>query len=614
MSGTVAIGTALTGATVTVTDANGNMASATSGTNGSYSVSLSGLSAPFLITAADPSGASNTLYSVVASANTAGGAPVIANVTPLTTAVAALMAQSGDPGSLSGNASAITASAITAAETTLDAAIAPILSANSVSASLDPIGTAFTPNQTGADAVIDSVAVVPSASGSGLQLTSLANPNAPIVLNSSTTVSTPLANPAQPANYLASLLNSLAQCMTGTSSACSTAIDAHYLNGSFNTMQSRHPGLFAAGSTLTGVKTMAFLPAGTLPAIGNPAALVYFLFTEANGTQNFSTDIVQQLPNGTWDIIGDQDQYDLYIASFVGRLQFTDSADASNGRYEAGLDIQIPTRVTVNGASTSVGSALVQGPGLPANGVYMLGGDTGFGPYLMFPLKPVTAPPIAQTIPPYWPDVGMSTQYKWSWASLSGGSSSFVPATPDYASAPANVSDITQYGAYTVTLYDYSGNPIGTPQTVLNIAANVNATTGATVPWQTLGSDVIANLLTPGGSGASTAASNSTASTKATIDWTVPSASAAYPNSWVSVNSQGAAQYASGVETYEAQPYDVTSGTTPTISGTTYSATVSGYVDQLTAAANAAVESAAQVQLGWQAGGGYYVNTWQYNN
>lgn len=622
MSGTVAIGNPLTGAPVTVLDATGKTATATSGTNGTYNVSISGLTAPFVITATDPPGASGTLYSVVATTSTSDGAPVTANVTPLTTAVAALLTASGNPLTLTQTSelSAVTTLAVKAAVTTLDTALAPILAANGLSAtSFDPLGGTFTPNQTGADAVIDSVAVTPSTSGTGMQIASLADPDTAIQLNRGTTVTTALRNPLQPANYLASLLTQLGQCMTAmqananaTSSACSSAIDANYLNDGATSFGKRHT-LFQAGTTLTSVKTVAFLPAGTLPAISNPAALVYFLVTDPNRTPDFATDIVQQLPNGNWDIIGNQEQYNIYIASFLGRVQFIDTADASNGRYESGLDIQIPSSVKVNGTSTPVGSALAQGPGLPASGAYMLGADAGIGAYLTFPLKTVTAPPVqAATSAPSWPDVGMSTQYKWSWASLSGGSSSFTPSTPDYTSAPADVSGIQQYGVYTVTLYDYSGNQIGTPQSVINIAPNVNAAAGAAVPWQALGSDVISNLLTPGGTGASTASSSGISS--ATIDWTVPSASLAYPNAWVSINSQGAAQFSSGVQTYQAQPYDVMNWATPTVNGTTYSSTVSNYVDQLTSTANAAAESAVQVQLGWQADGEYYTNTWRYGN
>jgi len=624
MSGTVAIGTALVGAPVTVTDSAGKTATATSGSNGAYTVSIAGLTAPFVIVATDPSGVSGTLYSVAASATTSTGAPAVANVTPLTTAVAALLTTSGNPLTLtqSGGLAVVTPSAVNTAVATLDTVLAPILNANGLSAtSFDPIGGAFTPNQTGADAVIDSVAVTPSVSGTGLQITSLADPNTAIQLNQGTTVSTALQVPPQSANYLANLLAQLGQCMTAvqananaSSAACSSAIDASYLNNGISSFSQRHPLPFQAGTQLTGVKTVAFLPAGTLPGISNPAALVYLLVTTANGTPNFASDIVQFV-NGHWDIIGNQEQYDIYIASFLGRVQFTDAADANNGRYESGLDIQIPASVTVSGASTSVGSALVQGPGLPANGVYLLGGGSGFGPYLTFPLQTVTAAPGLQSVTiPAWPNVGISTQYKWSWASLSGGTSSFVPSTPDYASAPVTVSNIQQYGVYTVTLFDYSGNPIGTPQSVINVAPNVNAAAGTTVAWQTLGSDVIANLLTPGGANASTASSNTPSTSTTTIDWTVPSATLAYPNPWVSLNSQGAELFSNGVATIPAQPYDVTNSATPTVSGTTYSSTVSGYVDQLTAAPNVGVESGVQVQLGWQADGEYYTNTWQFSN
>lgn len=622
MSGTVAVGNALSGATLTVIDANGNTASATSNANGSYSVSLAGLAAPFVVTATVPSGVSTTLYSVVANASTGNGAGLTVNVTPLTTAVAALLAADGNPLSLiqSGVSSTVTSSAVTAAIAKLDSALSTILAANGLSpSSFDPIGVTFTPDQTGVDAVIDSISVSPSAAGPGLQLASIADPNAPIQLNSNTAVSSPLSAPSLPANYLASLVTSMAQCMadvqggstTGASTACASALDANYLNNGMD-FAHRH-SLFSKGTTLQGVKTVAFLPKGTLPAITNPAALVYFLITQPNGKQNFASDIVQQLPSGSWDVIGNQAQYAAYIASFVGRMQYVDSADANNGRYEAGLAIQIPTFVTVGNTSTGVGSALIQGPGLPANGTYMVGPLAGFGPYLTFPLKAVSAPPSVQLgLSPAWVDAGMSDQYKWSWQALSAGQTVSAPTTPDYAPAAVDVSAITQFGVYTVTLFDYAGNPIGTPQKVLNIAQNASAASGAAAPWPTLGSDVIANLLTPGGAGAMTAAS--TARSSATIDWSVPSANLSYPNTWVQVNSQGAGIFVNGLQTYQKQPYGMMNTAAPSINGTAYSSTIAGYVDQLTSTTNAAAESAAQVQVGWQVDGRYYTSTWQYNN
>jgi glucoamylase len=612
VTGTVAIGTALTGATVTVTDANGKTASATSGANGTYSVSLTGLTAPLLITAADPSGVSGTLYSVVASTSTASGAPVTANVTPLTTAVAALMTASGNPATLVGNASAITSSAITTAEATLDAAIAPILSANSVVANFNPIGTTFTPNQTGADAVIDSIAVTPSASGSGLQITSLANPDTAIQLNSSTAVSTALAASTTPANYLASLQASLAACAsdvqggaTDTSdSNCTSAIDTNYLNNGIGAgvagFAKRHT-LFVKGTVLTGIKTVAFLPAGTLAGISNPAALVYLLMTDPDGTPDFGLDYVQQLPSGQWDIIGNQSQDSTYIASFLGRVQYTDSADAANAHYESGLDVQIPSSVTVSGTVTGVGSAVVTGPGLPANGLWFqtAGNGTGAG-YLEIPTGTLAAPltSISNRV-----NGGMSTTYKWAWAPISGSATSFSPnGLPEYASSSQDVSTITNFGVYTVTLYDTTGTEIRSEQ-IQNIARNYAAAAGSTVAWQTIGSDVIANYLTPGGSGAQSAPG-----TSASLDWTIP-ASSFYPNFWASINSLGASQTSIPATTYDATVWGSSTGNTP--SPFTFN---TSFTDVLTSTASSPAEQAVQAQLGWQADGEFYVNTWQYSN
>lgn len=414
LTGTVAVGTALANAKIVVVDAKGNTASTTSDASGSYTVQLSGLTAPLLITANDPAGLSLPLYSVVASTATGTSAPVVANVTPLTTAVTAQLTADGNPGSLASSAAlaGVTSAAVSASVVKLNAVLSAILAAKGLDAgSFDPIGGAFTPNRTGADAVIDAVTITQSTTGSGLQLSSVADPNTAIQLNQSASSAATLAVPPQPANYLATLVLQLGQCLAGTASACSTSIDASYLNQGFATFQTRHPGLAATGSKLTGVKTVAFLKPNTLPNITGNAALVYFLFTDATGAVNFASDIVQQLPNGFWDIIGNQEQFNLYIASFLGRKQFLNAADAGNGRFESGLDIRIPATFTVGGTTTTVTSASVQGPGLPASGVYLTNIDPQINPRLTFPTPALTAPFVANGPVPR-PDIGMSTQYK----------------------------------------------------------------------------------------------------------------------------------------------------------------------------------------------------------
>lgn len=481
-----------------------------------------------------------------------------------------------------------------------------------VPAAFDPISTTFTPNQTGADAVIDSIAVTPSASGWGLQITSLADPDTAIQLNSGTTVSTTLSAPAQPANYLASLQASLAACAsdvqggaTATSdSNCATAIDTSYLNNGIGTgvagFAKRHT-LFTKGTVVTGIKTAAFVPAGKLAGINNPAALVYLLMTDPDGTPDFGMDYVQQLPNGQWDIIGNQLQDSTYIASFLGRVQYTDSTDATNAHYESGLDIQIPSSVKVNGTATGVGSAVVMGPGLPASGLWFqtAGNGTGAG-YLDIPTGTLTAPltSVGNRV-----NGGMSTTYKWAWAPLPRSTTSFSPTgLPEYASSSQNVSTISNFGIYTVTLYDTTGTEIRSEQ-IQNIARNYAAAAGDTVAWQTLGNDVIANYLTPGGSG-----TQSAPGTSATLDWTTP-ASSFYPNFWASINSLGTAQTSVPATTYDATVWGAATGNTP--SPLMFN---TSFTDMLTSTATATAEQAVQVQLGWQADGEYYANTWQYGN
>jgi glucoamylase len=174
------------------------------------------------------------------------------------------------------------------------------------------------------------------------------------------------------------------------------------------------------------------------------------------------------------------------------------------------------------------------------------------------------------------------------------------------------VSTVSQYAVYTVTLYDLTGAQIGQPQKVLNTAPNVSAASGAAVAWQTLGSDVIANLLTPGGSGTSV-----TGSASVTVDWTAPASGSAYPNFRVSINSLGESVVSNGVQTIPAQPYDVDSLVVPSVAsdGVSYSETFpEGFVDVLTSTSTASTEQSVQLQLSWQANNERFINTWQFNN
>lgn len=227
------------------------------------------------------------------------------------------------------------------------------------------------------------------------------------------------------------------------------------------------------------------------------------------------------------------------------------------------------------------------------------GNGTGAG-FLEIPTGTFTAPltSVSSRV-----NGGMSTTYKWAWAPISGSTTSFAPnGRPEYTSSSQDVSAIPNFGIYTVTLYDTTGTEIRSEQ-IQNIARNYAAAAGGTVAWQTLGNDVIANYLTPGGAGTQSAPGAS-----ATLDWTTP-VSSFYPNFWASINSLGTPQSSIPATTYDATVWGSSTGNTP--SPLTFN---TPFVDVLTSTTNSSAEQAVLVQLGWQAGGEYYVNTWQYGN
>ncbi|TKC82946.1 hypothetical protein FAZ69_24905 [Trinickia terrae] len=496
LTGTVAVGNAIANANVTVIDVNGNTATTTSNSSGTYTVSLAGLTAPFVVVAADPTGNNATLYSVVSQVPTGTSSPVVANVTTLTSAVAALLTTSGNPVDLASSSSLqslVTPATVTAAVTKLDSALASILSANGLNATFDPIGTAFTANQTGADAVIDAVQIVPGPSG-GTQLVSTASPSSGITLSQSTTVSGPLSAPPATANYLATLFSQLSQCLAASSSSCS-AIDASYLDNGFATFATAHPSLAASGVTLGMPHTIEFFT-GTN---GKQQALVALPYTTSSGSGEEVT-VAQDTGNGTWDIIGNQEQYNVTITSYVSRRQYLDSADASFGRYEAGLGITIPVGAAGTPNPAALAAASVTGPGISGT-LYLVPRSASGSSTLSLTSQALTSVPTGGVT-----SSANTSLYRWSWTALPGATSTFRPGTNNrgfYAAQPIDVSSVPQFTTYTVTFYDTSGNQLGTTS-VRNITPTMSSSAGANVAWQTLSSSTQNDVLNPSGSLAGT--------------------------------------------------------------------------------------------------------------
>nr|WKF61859.1 hypothetical protein HUO10_006391 [Paraburkholderia busanensis] len=496
MSGTVAVGSAVANANVTVIDANHNTVNATSDASGNYTVSLAGLSAPYLIIASDPSSLNSALYSVVASVPAGTSVPVIANVTTLTTAVASMLVSSGNPIDLptfANLASIVTPSTVSAAVSTLNTALASILSANGLNAaSFDPIGTSFSANQSGADAVIDSVRLVPAPAG-GNELISTANPSVGITLNQATTVSTPLAAPPVAANYLAALTTALGQCLSGTTASCSQAVDAGYRENGFTTLTTAHSVLASAGLTLGSPRTLQFFTSGS-----TQKALVLWPYTLTNGSAGSFVTVVQNTGGSAWDVIGNQQQFNVTITSFLDRREFLDTVDAPLSRFESGLSISVTAGAAGTPNPANLASVAVSGPGIggtlylvPRNGT---GSDT-----LALTSSARTTVPTGGLV-----SNSNTTLYRWSWLALPGYATQlYTPASNSLgftAPAPIDLSTVPQFAAYTVKFYDSTGAQIGQTDSVVNPTPTIGAAAATGVVWQTLSSATQSAFLSPGGS------------------------------------------------------------------------------------------------------------------
>ncbi|NML34681.1 carboxypeptidase-like regulatory domain-containing protein [Paraburkholderia antibiotica] len=498
IGGTVAAGSALVGASVTLIDATGAQVTTTTGAQGAYSLSVKGLTLPFFIIAQDAGGLAAPLSSVVARLPT-GSAPAVANVTTLTTALAATLTASGNPIELASNTTLakVTLQSVQLATITLDTIITNLLTQNGLqTAGFDPIGTAFTPDHTGADAVIDSLSLVTGANG-GRTLVSNAAPGTTVALNNTTAQGVALAASPTAANYLEPLAALLTACAANgalNSAACAPAIDASFKESGSTDLATAH-GL--SETTMTGAvfgspKTLAFFTRN-----GKQLALVQLPFTLASGVPGVLYSIAQPLATpvtlagGTqlgWDLIGDQSSFAVAIRSHLQRRTYLDTRLNDVNRYEAGLDITIPTASNPN-----VYSASVTGPGLAAP-VWLMPRAASGNSTLGLADSALSAPPLTPAT-----TASNTALYRWSWQSRSS-TASFTPPTSTgfYAAQALDASTVPLYSTYMVTFYDKNGAQLG-QSSVINPGSPLNAAAGDSIPWPTLlMNDATTQFLTPG--------------------------------------------------------------------------------------------------------------------
>lgn len=421
LSGTAAIGAPMAGATVVVIDSDASTtdpAPVIAGSNGSYSVDISGLKAPLLVRAtATVNGEVVEQVAVVPSV--AANAGNTANVTPLTSAVATLVAPGGNASALS--APAALAAAATEAQvgnaTTLlvntltsDAGTAALLGSG-----FNPLTTVFTANGTGVDAVLDRVSVTTLAGQ--VQIANLAAPPGadgapPPVTLTPAQVATPSAAPTLPASvpasnlptaaelaalgakYEACLALPISQRVTQDANGTVTAVlgicnfvPADWKSNGRTFAQDVGQFTFAKNQ-LTGAKVGVAQVVLALNAEGltdpkehkhpycndNPCVVARWPLTSASG-KPLSSEWVLAKVNGAWNYVGNQRPFRAFVEPRLQRRIAMNRTPTLTGtandyffkdRFESSLRLVFDLAV---GDTADVRAVRVTGPGLPTAGV-----------------------------------------------------------------------------------------------------------------------------------------------------------------------------------------------------------------------------------------------------
>lgn len=420
--GVAATGAPMAGATITVVDgdaATADPAPVTAGADGRYTVDVSGLKGPLVVNASGRvDGEPVSLVAVVPAATAAVDNAV--NVTPLTNAVAALVAPGGNPQALrtaATLASAVTARKVDDATTLLvntlksDARIAAALGAG-----FSPLSTPFSADGSGIDAVLDKLAI--EVTPAGVAITSLAAPSteagAPATVTlTAALAATPASAPSLPASLppgdlptaaeLAALGKKLEDCLalpvasrvtldaTGTATAvlgiCNYAPTDWRSNGR-NWVEELGQFTFARDQ-LTGTRLGRATIALTLAAARHTDAKV-FKHPYCNdatcviarwpmtlpGGRISQTDWVLAMVGGAWNFVGNQRPYRSFVESRLTRKIGINRDGAGTGstidpyfladRFESTLRLTFDLR---HGNTASIRAVRFTGPGLPAEGV-----------------------------------------------------------------------------------------------------------------------------------------------------------------------------------------------------------------------------------------------------
>lgn len=321
ISGTAAAGAPIIGQ-VTVKDANGVMRTTDIRSDGSYSISVSGLTAPFVFRAQGQVGGREV---ILVSAATSADVNGTINITPFTDLIVANMAgQLASSYFDSPDFAALTPDELNAAKTQLTQRLLPVLTSVGMEAGFDLLRSAFSADHTGIDAVLDVVRVTVDADTNTALIEDLVNGNSIVDDLTSETDVTVIDAPVVPISGVATDLDLIESRFATFNNLFATALPSPD--------NATLLGLFAAdGSFLhNGQDAESFLyditsdPEMLGSALISPAIVDYidadtmkvgFVFREADGDMEPALDgdnvFVMKKIEGIWRVAGNQRPIDI---------------------------------------------------------------------------------------------------------------------------------------------------------------------------------------------------------------------------------------------------------------------------------------------------------------
>jgi hypothetical protein len=406
----------MAGATVTLSDATGRSLTVTAAADGSYQFDdLSGYAAPFQIQASASMGEAVVTHHALVAAAPTGAA--VANVTPLTTAVAALTSPNDLPGGLSPQQlSAITPATLQAAASKVATVIAPLATRLGLSADFDPMRTPFSANGLGPDLLLDhlDVALAPGSVTMANKMAVAAEGQSSaagdsVIAKNSSAAPVPLAaTDTTNTQGFDEMATRLAACFAVP------AAQRLVVSGSTGTLHSACQGLAATSYVHNGTPfinrwaSMLRSPTFDGTAFGRPVVrlrisaaperiAVNFNFKDSSGSGYTRPEVIERQSDGRWLMVGNDRRFNAYAeaqSTYMNdltpntqynningsrvdtgfRLSFDPRAsfDSSGNITYNGLDLAnggfsnvsfSDIRATLDASSRMVGCVIVRGPG-----------------------------------------------------------------------------------------------------------------------------------------------------------------------------------------------------------------------------------------------------------